>query len=72
MIVQNRKTLREYDITVEDWQKLIAQKIHRNFKVLDATDHPKQKILIPKEIIEYQKSPERLKIVDESTQKIIK
>ncbi len=64
MIVRNRKTLREYEITKEDYAKLVERKIHRSFEILDNTDTKlKGKVLIPKEIVEYQaKLPKDLKI----------
>lgn len=64
MIVRNRKTLKEYEITKTNWAKLVEMKIHRNFAIVDYSDTTiKGKILIPKEIVEYQASlPADLKI----------
>ena len=56
MIVKNRKTGKEYPITKVDWDKLIEQKLSRNYIVMDANDNPKQKIQIPKIIEEYQQT----------------
>lgn len=70
MIVQNRKTLREYEITKEEYRKLVARQIHVNFKVIDDSDVKMGgKIPIPKEIIEYKKSPKSLKIEPKQTVK---
>ena len=62
MIVQNRKSLVISEITKDEWQKIKERKIHSLFKVIDDSDLKKGKIPIPKEIIEYQKSPKSLKI----------
>ena len=62
MIVRNRKTLREYEITKDDYAKLVERKLHRSFEIIDNTDIKKSGILIPKEILEYQQRPKSLKI----------
>ena len=67
MIVQNKKTLIEYEITEKDYQKLVESRSHRLFTIISKTDNPKGKVLVPKEILEYQK-PKDLKIETKSTE----
>lgn len=62
MIVRNRKTGREYEITENDWQKLVQSQSHRLFEIIKKGENVKAKLPIPKEIEEYQKDPKRLKI----------
>ncbi len=62
MIVRNRKTLREYTITTDDWKKLTEQKKHRYFEVINTSDVQPGKILVPKIIQEFQMKPDELKI----------
>lgn len=62
MIVRNKKTLKEYEITKADYDKLVEMKIQRSFQVISQTDTPKGKILVPKEILEFQQIPRELRI----------
>lgn len=62
MKVRNKRSLREYEISQADYAKLVEMKIHRQFDIIDKQDTPKGKILIPKEIIEYQLKPKVQKI----------
>lgn len=62
MIIRNRKTSKTYEISKEGYEKLVQRKISRNFEILDSSELPKQKIVIPKVIEEYQKNPEIIRI----------
>ncbi len=62
MIVKNKKTQKEYEISENDWKKLVDQQLHRLFQIIKKGDVIKGKVPIPKEIIEFQKDPKRLKI----------
>lgn len=62
MIVKNRRTQKEYTITKEDYAKLVDKKIHKSFIVVSDQDSEPKKIIIPKQIEEYQRIPKDLKI----------
>jgi len=69
MIIQNRKTGKEYEVSKADYQKLIDKNLHRRFKVIDDTDITKTKILVPKEILEYQQKKIEIPAKIEKTNK---
>lgn len=54
MIVRNRKTGKEYEITKSDYDVLVQRKVHRGFLIVSDSDNVKTKILVPKEIEEFQ------------------
>lgn len=62
MIIKNIATGKEYDIPSSDWIKMKETHRDRLFKVISKEDTDKKKLLIPKEILEYQKEPKKLKI----------
>ena len=62
MIIKNKRTGIEYELSKELYDKLVQQRIHRRYTIIDATDIPKQKVQVPKLIEEYQKDPQRLKL----------
>lgn len=63
MIVENRKTGHLYDITDENWAYLVKSGMKSAFKIIEGKDAlKKQQIIIPKQIIEFQNNPEKLKI----------
>jgi hypothetical protein len=62
MIIRNRKTSKTYEISKEGYDMLVQRKISRNYEILDSSDIPKPKIIIPKVIEEYQKNPEIIRI----------
>jgi len=57
MIVRNRKTLKEYEIDKAGWDKIVSDKKHRMFIVVEKEDAVKGKLLIPKIIEEYRSKP---------------
>jgi len=56
MIIQNKKTLKTYELTKAEWEKIKSLKLHTLYKVIDASDSVSKvtKINVPKEITEFQ------------------
>lgn len=62
MKIKNRKTGKEYDITTAAYNKLVERNLSRNYTVIDSGELPTNRIIVPKEIIEYQQKPTKLTI----------
>lgn len=58
MIIRNKKTKREYEMSAENWAKLRAMNRSNLYEVVSKDDKPQNnyRINIPKEIKEFQAS----------------
>jgi hypothetical protein len=60
MIIQNKQTGKQYSLTLREYQFLIDKKIAQKYTIISKDDD--KKIVIPKEIIEFQQDPDKLRI----------
>ncbi len=62
MTVRNKKTGKEYQISKEEWNKIVANKQSNLFTIIDKDDVPLKKMNIPNKVAEFQADARKLRI----------
>lgn len=62
MTVRNKKTGKEYRISKEDWNKIVANKQSNLFTIINKDDVPLKKMNIPNKVVEFQADARKLRI----------